>query len=373
MKKRVLFMPFLQIPSGHHQVADALCEMINQIDPSIDCDKIDILQYSYGKVESLVSKTYLNWIKHSPKSYNWLYQNSVILQQTKEKNYRLYEMLFKHYVKKLVFDKKPDLIICSHALPSFMLNKLKEEKKITTPVINVYTDYFIHGFWGVKHIDYHLVSHFSMKDSLVKKGVTKENIFVTGIPIHPKIQTANANNLQSIRTPKNCTIMGGSLGVGILEELIPKLIHTQNLTFTVVCGKNEKLYEELIKINHPMIKPLPYVQNREDMDNLYSTSDLIITKPGGVTISECLMKGIPALIYHALPGQEQINLDQLSKMGLVFHFNNWENVDSLEDELYRFYEVNDVSKKFLVAIKEFHRQLSNLSVEQILRNILVAI
>jgi processive 1,2-diacylglycerol beta-glucosyltransferase len=367
-------MPFLQIPSGHHQVADALCEIIKQIDPSIDCDKIDILQYGYGKVESLVSRTYLNWIKHSPKSYNWLYQNAVMLKQTKEKNYKLYEMLFKHYVKKLVFDKKPDLIICSHALPSFMLNKLKEEKIVTTPVVNVYTDYFIHGFWGVKLIDYHLVSHHLMKNSLVNKGVPRENIFVTGIPIHPKIQVTNMNDIQpSFRTPKNCLIMGGSLGVGILSELIPKLVHTQNLTFTVVCGKNAKLYEELIKINHPKIKPLPYVQNRKDMDDLYSASDLIITKPGGVTISECLMKGIPALIYHALPGQEQINLDQLSKMGLVYPFNNWEKADSLEDELYRFYEVNDVSKKFPEAIKEFHRQLSKLSVEQILRNILVAI
>ncbi|CDQ23931.1 hypothetical protein BN983_02187 [Halobacillus karajensis] len=76
-KRNILFLPFLQIPSGHHQAADAIIDELSEKHPDIKCDKVDILSYSYGKVEAFVSLTYLKWIQTIPQFYNWIYQSSV--------------------------------------------------------------------------------------------------------------------------------------------------------------------------------------------------------------------------------------------------------------------------------------------------------
>ncbi len=367
--KKVLFMPFLQIPSGHHQVADSLCEMIKHIDPTIECDKIDILHYSYGKLETMISNIYLKWIHTAPKTYHWLYQKSVYDQKEKDKDYWLYERLFISFMKKLIKEKEPDLIICSHALPSYMCDRLKQSKIINIPIINVYTDYFIHRFWGTKQVDYHFVAHPAMKDYLQNKGINHHQIFITGIPIHP-ILSSDATTRISKEEINICTIMGGSLGVGIIEELIPKLLNSKRLHFKIICGKNKKLFDKINRMNHPRIEALSYISNREEMNEIYNLSDIIITKPGGVTVSECLSKGIPALIYHALPGQEQINLKELSRLGLVFPFYEWRETENLEEGIFRFINTNEKIKQFPYTIKNFHSILDSTPLPLVLKKII---
>lgn len=356
-------MPFLQLPSGHHQVADAI---IDSLDPSFHCEKIDILNYSYGKIEALVSSIYLKWIHLFPKTYSWIYKKSVFQQIEQDKNYRLYELLFKQFVHKLIFETNPHLIICSHALPSYMLNKLKEKKKLNIPVVNVYTDFFIHTFWGIRHIDYHFVAHANMKTYLLDKGVSEEKIFVTGIPVHPLLQ----NESSRISQPANgltCTIMGGSLGVGAIEELVGTLLQSKKITFQILCGKNNRLYTKLKSLGHPRITPLRYISSREEMNELYEKTDLVITKPGGVTISECLMKRIPTFIYHALPGQEEINLDELLKMGLVVKLPHWDEIYDFEGLLLK--EVKKLNQLYK-NIDGFHAHLSPKTAGELVQEII---
>jgi len=372
--KRVLFLPFLQIPSGHHQVADALTEILLDIDSRIHCEKVDILYYSYGRIEPIVSNIYLKWIHHCPSTYNWIYQKIVYNKKNNpNENYQLYELLFKRFIKKLILEKKPDIIVCSHALPSYMVSKLKEEKAITNlPVINVYTDYFIHNFWGIKEIDFHFVAHSGMKEYLLKKGVDHGRVFITGIPIHPKIGQSHTTSTDSSKKLRG-TIMGGSLGVGEIDQLIPKLVDTKNIYYSVLCGKNDHLFRKIKNLNHPKITPFRYISNREEMNRIYERSDFVISKPGGVTIMECLIKGIPILIYHALPGQEKINLKNLMELGLVLQFDQWRNVSNLEDELESFFNESIEFKRFKQAITDFHSKLTHYPTKTILKNILQSI
>ncbi|HDR7315640.1 TPA: UDP-glucuronosyltransferase, partial [Bacillus cytotoxicus] len=182
-QKKILFLPFLQIPSGHYQVANALIEGIQNDQLHIKCDQVDILSYSYGKVEAFVSSIYLKWIKTLPNLYNKIYKNFVYKNEEEQKRYRLYEILFVPFMRKLIKEKQPDLIVCTHALPSYILNYLKEKGELKIPVINVYTDYFIHQGWGITHIDFHFVPSHYMKEFLQNKGIHNEQIFITGIPI----------------------------------------------------------------------------------------------------------------------------------------------------------------------------------------------
>jgi processive 1,2-diacylglycerol beta-glucosyltransferase len=325
MIKKIMLMPFLSISSGHHQVADAVMEHIQETIPSILYKKVDILRYSYGNIETAVSEVYLKWIHSFPNSYNWLYRKSVYKPIQQQNRYRLYEWLFQYFVQKLVREEQPDIIICTHALPSYILSRLKTLHVISIPLINVYTDFFINDLWGCDGIDYHLVPDTYVKKSLLHQGVPDERIFVTGIPIHPKI-TEKKDNPKPL-SDTTVLITGGSLGAGLIPSLVRQIGNTGKIHYKVLCGKNERLQKDLLKLKHPHITPLPYIASKEEMDNLYNQIDAIITKPGGVTISESLYKKIPIFIYHALPGQEQINLQHLKQQGIIFQLENGKNLE----------------------------------------------
>lgn len=365
MKKSILFLPFLQIPSGHHHAANALIEGIQQINPTIHCEKVDILTYSYGKMEAIVSKVYLNWIHAFPQIYNKIYQFSVYRRIEDNKRYRIYEWLFLPFMKKLIEEKQPDLIICTHSLPAYMLNLLKTNNELKIPVINVYTDYFIHSFWGVEHIDYHFVSSIAMKEFLIKKGIQKERIFITGIPINPKISKQIRNKGHLKKSKYSILVSGGNLGIGAIECLFNTISDTkyeQQLQFYVLCGKNLKLYKKLKKLNSDYLIPFTYIACREQMNQLYNQMDAIITKPGGVTISESLFKRIPIFVVYALPGQEEINLMQLKDLGLVFHIEKAEIVDQLIAKL------NDENtlQVYQAQVDRFHSHLDQQEPSEII-------
>lgn len=355
--KNVLFLPFLNIPSGHQQTADALMDGLLQLDQDIHCEKMDLLSSKFGKMERVISSFYLQWIGRFPKSYSHMYSWSVLADRKYEKRYFHYEALFLRHLKKIIDDFHPRMIVCTHALPSYLLARLKASFQMNIPVINVYTDYFIHHLWGKKEIDYHFVAHSYMKDYLREKGVKEEQIFVTGIPVHPKF-TKEEDRLRGMRF--HCgLISGGSTGIGSLEMITEKIRRDDDIHYFVLCGKNKKLYERLIKQNNPRITPLSYISSREQMNDLYNRVDFIMTKPGGATVSECLYKKLPIFVYHTLPGQEEINFEKLKKFGMVFDFKHWQEETKISPFILRVLHSKQLSD-FLTKVEEYHKSLSPL-------------
>ncbi|MFC7061681.1 MGDG synthase family glycosyltransferase [Halobacillus seohaensis] len=371
--KSILFLPFLQIPSGHHQVADALIEALSQKNCDYKCEKIDILSHSYGKVESMVSSFYLKWIQSLPALYNRIYQDSVNKNIEENKRYRLYEGLFLNFMRKLLKEKQPDLIVCTHALPSYMLNFLKENHELNIPVINVYTDYFIHRLWGVQNIDFHLVPSHHMQELLIRKGVKEDQIFITGIPIHNKIQKISKEYSKTLKPSFfSFLITGGSMGVGSMESLVEKIAKKENVDLYVLCGKNKDLFHKLKKMNKENITPLQYIDCRKKMNELYDHVDVILTKPGGVTISESLFKRKPIFVYYALPGQEEINLKQLKKLGIIFDLNNTSNENKgLDERLFSILENNRKLDEIQHCMSEYHKHITGEEPFEIIEGILL--
>lgn len=367
--KKVLFMPFLQIPSGHHQVVDALRENLENCNSDLLFDKVDVLHYGYGKIESLISGIYLKWIHHFPSTYSWIYKSSVYSSTSMNKNYKLYELLFIYFIKRILQEKKPDIVVCSHALPSYMLNLLKKRGFTSIPIVNVYTDFFIHSFWGLEHIDYHFVSNRNMKSDLINRGINEKSIYVTGIPLHHKILQTHPRTTTS-QPQLQCTIMGGSLGVGIIDRLINKLKPTGQIRYVILCGKNKKLFNRLNTLHSNHIHPLPYITSREEMDTIYCQSDFIITKPGGVTISECLQKRVPVFVYHALPGQEEINLNELKKLGVIFPLTDWEIFEDLEQHLLSTFNSEKKLEQYQHSLEQYHRDFHHEPPSVILERII---
>lgn len=329
---RILFLPFLQIPSGHHHVADCIKAQLEQFkDEVFHCEKVDILSYGYGKIENLVSHIYLQWIHKLPRLYSGLYRVTAVEAVKPNKRFHTYEFLFTKVFRKVLEEKKPDLVICTHAFPSYMLSRLKKLKLWSGLIINVYTDYFINNLWGIKEIDYHFVPSKKIKNQLVKQGVKEQHIFITGIPVHPLFKLKNHKVKKD--PVFSALLSGGNMGAGSISQLLYQLKPAGPIQYKVLCGKNEKLFYNIRDLNHPLIQPLPYISSKEEMNHLYNETDIIITKPGGVTISESLAKNLPIFVYDVLPGQEEQNLNFLKNEGLVYHLKQWKTKKNIEKEI----------------------------------------
>lgn len=328
---KILFFPFLRIPSGHHHVADSIMFQLENMTESFHCEKVDILSYGYGNVESFISSVYLQWIHKLPELYSTIYRIAAVKSPNLSKRYRTYEILFIKKLKVLLQEKRPDLVICTHALPSYMFGRLKKLKLWTGIIINVYTDYFINNLWGIEEIDYHFVPSQMIKKQLVDRGVDAKRIFITGIPVHPLFKSKN----HIVKKPPvfSAMLSGGNMGAGSIYQLLNRLKPTGQILYKVLCGKNNKLLHHIKSLDHPLIQPIPYISSKEEMNRMYDSTDVVITKPGGVTISESLIKKLPIIVYDVLPGQEEQNLHYLKNEGLVHHLDEWKIQENIEEEI----------------------------------------
>jgi UDP-N-acetylglucosamine:LPS N-acetylglucosamine transferase len=350
--KRVLLMPFLHIPTGHHHVADTI---INELqDFPCQTKKIDIFSYRSNVLESISTFIYLKWIQSFPKSYSFVYRRMACQKTQNRKNYKLYEMFYLQAMKDIIEHHAPHIVFCTHALPSYMLNKMKHQYP-SMKIVNVYTDYFVNEIWGIHKIDFHLAPCMEVKKDLISLGVQEEKIYVTGIPIH---RTYFHKSVSSPSFYHRVLIMGGTLGVGNIKKFIQHLKPKGRIKYFVLCGRNQALYKYILNLHNPYITPLPFIREKSAMNDLYTSVSAVITKPGGVTLSECIEKRVPIFVFDTLPGQEEINFQKLKKEGIVVPLTNWNMID-VENELLKFLNNEMVLKQYQEKLNEFQSSRSH--------------
>ncbi|HZG84740.1 MGDG synthase family glycosyltransferase [Paenibacillus sp.] len=364
--KKVLLLPFLRFHSGHHQVADALREYIRIAEPDAQCEKIDIFSYASETIEALVSRIYLRWIHSFPGVYSWIYRKSAYSHGTRQKRFYSYELLFLEAMRALLREQQPDLVLCTHCLPSYIVGRLRRLGETSVPFVNVYTDFFINNVWDRRTADYHFVPDRHIKEQLTASGVEDHRIFVTGIPVHPEID--GSPRIAERQEPRVTVLLaGGSLGAGQMRTLIENTRSSAAITYKVLCGKNRRLFDELRQRADPHIVPMPYIESKSEINRLYHEADAILTKPGGVTMSECIRIGLPPLIYHSLPGQEEINFRYLFRLGLVHDWHDW-HVGDMESRLLEL--VSNRSNGWKSKLETYRRQLTEQDLVSTVRHIL---
>lgn len=359
--KKILFFPLLNsMPSGHHQVAEALCEIASATGKNIECKKLDLLSEWNRHIEYAAVKTYLKWIRYSPDSYAWMYRQFAYNAQ-KPPHVIHYELLFKKKAEAIIGEENPDLIVCTHGFPSLIMNKLKMEGKCSTPCLNVYTDFFINKVWGISHIDYHFVAHAGIKKQLHEmEGVPSSRIFITGIPVSGKFEQGKTG--KPTHHQFNILLAGGSIGLGNILDLLDNGKGQTECQYKILCGTNKSLFEKVQNSTSGLATPFPYISSKDEMDRLYSTSNALVTKPGGVTISEALRKELPIFVHSALPGQEEINLKFLMEKGLVFQIPQH---SSMSEYVMKTLADDKKMEAYRQAVKDYKESLQLASSEEL--------
>jgi processive 1,2-diacylglycerol beta-glucosyltransferase len=302
--------------AGHRKAAEAIAKELKS-SGAVETFLVDALDYTGATYKHLYSKTYTLLITKFP----WLWGiffgllDIPMLQPLIRILRRFFNTINAGPLHRYLERENFDFIFSTHFLTTEVMGYLKRTKKITSRTVCSVTDFDVHRIWLAKGIDYYTVASPWTREKLESLGVPGDRIVLSGIPTDTKF--SQPRDLNALRQklgvkPDVFTVLmaTGSFGIGPIAEILAELPDFQVL---VVCGHNKELCRRLSQANKGLAKIYGLVDN---MDELMAVSDVIVTKPGGLSIAESLVCGLPMIFFNAIPGQETNNIQVLRRYGV---------------------------------------------------------
>lgn len=245
-------------------------------------------------------------------------------------------VLTKKKIKKVINSFNPDFIIATHPFVVPLLGSLKRNG-VDIPMMSIVTDFKAHYSYIDKTMDYYITASEYSKTELIKDGINKDKIFTYGIPVKDEIYDSCPELLATKDDDYfNILLMGGSMGLNNIKYVLKELLNnTHSLRITVVCGNNTKLKESLQNEykNNIKGKKLHILGYCYDIPSIMEFSDLLISKPGGLTVTEAFIKNLPIVIPFAIPGQETYNSTFLTENGYAISVESLLELNMIVDEI----------------------------------------
>jgi processive 1,2-diacylglycerol beta-glucosyltransferase len=315
---------------GHTHAAEAIEQYILLNNPNSEVKTIDTIKYINPIIDKVVIGSYLKSLKLSPALFGKLYNYAESGESLASVSNKINEMMIYKLIP-LIDEFQPDIIVSTHAFSAEMASILKFKGKIKVPILVILTDYAPHSFWLHKGIDAYVVSNEDMIEDMENRGVDKYLIHDLGIPVKPNFlkKYDREKTLKSLNLDTNKTtflVMGGSLGMGKIHELYNELQYLdEDIQIIAITGKNKKLFHKLMDEQTNAKKETRVIGYTEDVNKYMQAADLLLTKPGGLTITEALVSNLPLAIFSAIPGQEEKNAEFLLKHDLAIDIGEIKN------------------------------------------------
>jgi len=327
--------------SGHHSATLAIEKAIKMLSPNTEVLNINAFNYTNPISEKIVNRLYMNVIRRTPQIWDYLYDNPGVAKKIK----KIKESVHKLNSPKLknLFDRfKPKVIACSQAFPCGMVADFKKTYNSEILLTAVLTDYIPHSYWIYDKVNYYITPSDEVSLRLVKKGVASEKIKPLGIPFDPKFnqEVSKHKAMQGLGLNPNMStilIMGGGQGLGPIKTIVKSLERVkQELQEIIVTGSNSQLYNFLKKRIKKYKKKILVFKYVDNIHELMSISDIIITKPGGVTTAEVLAKKLPMIIVKPIPGQEASNTTYLSGKQAAIKVDKPKDINLVIEGLFKY-------------------------------------
>lgn len=333
MKKKLLLI-YASYGTGHKAVAHSIGNYFIDSDEVYEILIVDLIQETspiFGRIsKKLMEKIIVN---KNPIFWEIMYRAFDHKLSTIGSNVVFSKLYDNKQIKKLISDFNPDITISTHYFGSTLISAYNKKKIINTKLITIVTDYKAHQLWLKNHKDENaiIVNSEEEKKILIKKNISSKKIYTFGIPIYgerfivtkTKEEILNKFKFDS-KLPFILFIGGGgyesSASFPYFKNIL-KLNLKANVLY--VCGASSKLKlkaDELMSTyNAPNVHVTGFVNN---MGELLSCADFVITKPGGAIISECLYFQKPMLLINKTGGQETDNYRYLVNKKIGLRANN---------------------------------------------------
>lgn len=309
---------YASIGQGHKTASLALQESFESLGEH-EVVVEDILDYALPVFKSIYSDSYLDLIEKAPDFMSLLYRlsdkaNSDFSKELVSLYSRLGVPRFHRHEEK----GTPDAVIITHHLGVNLIKQIMSSKE-DLKVYSVITDYTTTSIDAHKKIAGYFVANTIVRDLLIKRGIDKKIIEVTGIPIkkiaqEPKDQTEVRKKLGFTKFPV-VTICGSGIRDSKISTIIEDLNNTFKGTVVVVAGRNILLQEKMEEMEGNDDLDLIKYNKVDFMDDLLVASDVLVTKAGGLIISEALGRGVPMVLVNGIRGHEEWNADYVTMEG----------------------------------------------------------
>lgn len=306
---------------GHNSCAFGIKQAFFEKD--ICCDTADALAFISDKFSKFMSKGHTTMYRRVPGLFRFGYGFAEKHRSLLEEKAAIYKLLTSGTEELYSFLQKGgyDVVICTHVFSGMLMQQMLEEYPADIKTAFVATDYTCSPGMPKKGMDYYFIPESSLAEEFIAKGVPKEKIVSSGIPVRKEFyireDKAEAKRKLGI-SPENSHLlmMCGSMGCGPIEKLA-ELIGEQmdaDMELSVICGTNEKLQKELAEkfSGNRNIHIRGFVKN---ISEFMDSTDLYITKPGGLSSSEAAVKCLPMVLIDAVAGCEKFNLEFFVSLG----------------------------------------------------------
>ena len=319
-RKRLLLLS-VSAGAGHTRAAEAL--RVAAADFDADALHLDVMDYVSTAFRALYTELYLKVVEKHPAVWAQLYR---IMDKTPanapaSRLRRAVERLNTLKLREAIKSFAPDAVICTHFLPAELLMRERRRGRVTSPVFVQVTDFDLHGMWVVPDMAGYFAASEEVAFRMRARGIAADEIHVTGIPIMPAFATplSRAECAAELGLdPERTTIllMGGGAGLGGLDDVAARLLALEgDFQLIALAGRNKDMLARLQELARRHPRRLVAHGFTDRVERLMSASDVVITKPGGLTTSECLALGLPMIVHAPIPGQEERNCDYLLEQG----------------------------------------------------------
>jgi len=335
MSKRVCIVTEGWAGSGHRMAALALQEALLEKSAQSKVEVFDGLHTISPLLRKISQASYMGSLRYFPKAWDRVYARNHLWSATLKKP--LGVILGRRMVKRVINPYQPDIVVATHAYCLSALAEAKKHARLPFSLVSVCTDFHVNDFWIHPSIDAYVVANQEIGQAMQQNyQVRSEAIFPLGIPVRTSFAKESGKRKKEWReqlglksNPFTIMICGGEGGYGKIKEVLERLIQMgRPLQILVATGKNQELRQQLSQVIAKKTTPhavhvLGYIK---EIWAYIGASDVLITKPGGITCSEALAMQTPMILYDPLPGQERKNSQFLCKHQLAIEAKHVEEI-----------------------------------------------
>lgn len=325
MGQRVLILS-AGIGSGHNSAA-AVLEASLRADPEVaQVLKLDVLETASDLYRSVYDDGYFAMVEAVPWLVGWGYDKGDVPFRLGN-SLPLWDRFNTHITVKTIKNYRPDVVICTHFIPTRLISLLLNRGTLKTPLAVVTTDYDFQGLWLSSPFTHFFVARAETRAHMIDIGVPADRLTVSGIPVKPELgEVVDAEPIlrRFGLQPDVPTVLisAGAAGGAYTTAIVRQSLRMRNrFQAVVVCGHNNQLkadIENLVRHRGDQYRVLGFTS---EMSDLMRASTLFVGKPGGLSSSECMAAGLPMILIKPIPGQEVRNSDFLLEEGAAVRCN----------------------------------------------------
>lgn len=361
----VLFLS-ATLGAGHHSAAVAVRDAMASLAPNVKTDELDFFDLISPAMNNAIRRSYILSVRHAPSLYEAFYRSSGYIRPDSAFQ-RWLNSLGRREIAALLKRRSPRMVVNTFPTPLGAISSLRAMRRTQVPQVAVVTDYSVHSQWLHPEVDRYYVGSEELKGAMVQRGIPEERIEVTGIPVRPAfrepVDTDEVRRRFGIGEGPVVLLMAGAYGmIGGFDAVVGELVRSgPAATYVAIAGHDIQLRNRLREVARTAHHPLVPIGYTDEVAQLMAVADILVSKAGGLTVSESMARGLPMAIFRPIPGQEMSNLRLVLARGAGFHART---LAELSSGLRHFLEDEEVSEPMREAARRLGRPQAAFTIAQ---------